>query len=131
MMAPAIIIAIGMGTTAPKRQESPEENLGAFGSHLEGSVLQDRMHEGLGTKAEAPNVSIYEITNDPTVTSVPVEAIDQLAADRLHVFMRINGAESSTIRGIHYWNSLGLVVGEAIFGLPEQARHKAEAVFVS
>src|ERR1039458_7082157 len=45
IMAPAIIAAKGMGTTAPQRQESPEENIGAFVSHLAGSVLQDRMHE--------------------------------------------------------------------------------------
>ena len=97
----------------------------------QGRCFRTEYTKGLGTKAEAPNVSIYEITDDPTVTSVPVEAIDQLAADGLHVFMRIKGADSITIRGIHYWNSLGLVVGEAIFGLPEQARHKADAVFVS
>jgi hypothetical protein len=45
-IAPAIIVTIDMGMAASIAKKSPEKNLGAFGSHLAGAVLQDRIHEG-------------------------------------------------------------------------------------
>src|SRR3954467_3080258 len=65
-----------------------------------------------------------------------VEAINQLAADRLHLFFRVLEADSG--RQDRHEGSAGpgerrifrAIVRVAILGLPEQSRDKVEAVFV-
>src|SRR5882757_5513026 len=64
----------------------------------------------------------------------PVEAPDQLAADRLHVLLGVfetkRGRESGG-GNLRERGSFRLIGGEAIFGFPEQARQHVEGVFVT
>src|SRR5437588_9774688 len=65
--------------------------------------------------------------------TAPVEAVDQLAADRLDIFLGVLEAERgrSGCRDQADGRLLGLISGETILRLPVEARQQVERVFVA
>src|SRR4051812_5369114 len=79
-------------------------------------------------------LSPSEGKEDLVPAATEVEAVDQLAADRLHVFFRILGSdEAAWHRCKHAAEEriLGTVARVAILRFPVQARDEVEAVFVA
>src|SRR3954469_4315324 len=82
-------------------------------------------------------LSVSETKEDSVPAATEVEAVDQLAADRLHVLFRI--FEADTGRQDRHQGSagpgerriFGAIARVAILGLPEQSRDEVEAVFVA
>src|SRR5947199_10559499 len=92
--------------------------------------------------SEAPNkrprtgrgLSVSEGKEDLVPPAAEVEAVDQLAADGLHVFFRILGSNESAWRCCKHAGEeriLGTVARVAILRFPVQARDEVEAVFVA
>src|SRR5262249_2527292 len=76
--------------------------------------------------------SARSVARDHRGAAAEVEAPDQLAADGLHILAAVEElAGEWHSRRIHELNPIGAVVGEAIFGLPEQTREPADAVFIA
>jgi hypothetical protein len=63
--------------------------------------------------------------------AAPVEAPDQLAADGLYEFVRIDESAVAPARRKELRETLGLVVRIPVFGLPEQARGPSDCIFVA
>src|SRR5215216_2506214 len=99
-------------------------------------------------RAEAPKtkrprtgrgLSVSERKEDLVPAATEVEAIDQLAADRLHVLFRVLEADNSCSRDDRERSPcrnaerrvFGAVGRVAIFGLPVQTRKEVEAVLVT
>src|SRR5262249_3122657 len=62
----------------------------------------------------------------------PVEAPDQLAADGLNVFVRVQAeAGRSDTRGVDQGETISAVIVPAILGLPIQARKEPERILVA
>src|SRR6476619_3668945 len=60
-----------------------------------------------------------------------VEAVDQLAADRLHVLFRVLDADQSHGRECEEARVFGAIAGVTILGFPVQAGDQVEAVFIA
>src|SRR3954447_21376915 len=95
-------------------------------------------------KAKGPElVGAFRSSEGERENSVPaateVEAVDQLAADRLHVLFRVLEADNSCSRDDRERSPcrnaerrvFGAVGRVAIFGLPVQTRKEVEAVLVT
>src|SRR5687768_7075863 len=61
-----------------------------------------------------------------------VEAPDEFAANGLNVLVRAQRVSRWDPVGCEYERkALGTIIGEPIFGLPEEARQEADAVFIA
>src|SRR5436305_14681114 len=79
-------------------------------------------------------LSVSELKQDLVPAATEVEAVDQLAADGLHVFFRILGADEAARHCCKHAGEeriLGTVARVPILGFPVQAGDEVEAVFVA